>query len=184
MWQVLPSVEYERAVAAEEAKRRAAQEALEAQMRAQAEAAAAAAAAEAAAAAQAVADAAERERERAARREAALASLPFEPSDGTGVAVQVRCPDGTRATRRLDPASPLLALFALVDGSDWQAAPSGDGYALAASYPRRVYRRAEAMDGRTLADAGLTGRQEALFVELIEEASSQEVAMEEVPPLQ
>ena len=47
------------------------------------------------------------------------------------------------------------------------------GFALAASYPRRVFHPAEwaSGDGKTLADAGLAGRQEALFVEMVERAT-------------
>ena len=170
--EVMPSVEYEEAMAAEAAKARARQEALEAQMRAQAEAQAEAARRAAEAAAQAIADEGRRQQERQARREAALGALPPEPAEG-GVSVQVRCPDGTRCARRFDAAAALDALFALVESSAWEGAPPG-GYALVASYPRRVVRRAA---GSTLADAGLTGRQEALLIEMEEpQAEAMDVA--------
>ena len=164
---VMPSVEAEEAEKAEAAAAAAAQAALDAAKRAQAEAAVAAARAAAEAEAQAAAQAAEAQHARAMRRDAAQAALPDEPADGAGVGVAVRCPDGTRCLRRLDPDAPLLTLFSLVDASEWEDAPAS-GYALVASYPRRVFRRAEA-EARTLRDAGLTGKQEAFFVELVEE---------------
>lgn len=184
---VLPSVEYEEAIAAEEAAARARQAALdaaiEARRQADAEAAMRAveeqrAAAEAEARAQAAAAAATEAR--ASRREAALASLPAEP-DGSGAAdgasvvmVQVRCPDGTRCVRRFATTAAASALFLLVEASAWEACPDGE-FTLAAAYPRRVVRRSEA-DGRSLSEVGLAGKQEALFVELDEAPSAMEVA--------
>jgi ubiquitin fusion degradation protein 1 len=165
--EVLPSVEHEEAVAAEAARQAEAEAALEA---ARAEAAARAAAAErdAQARAQAAeAAAAEAVAARSLRREKALAVLPAEPAAGTDGAttVAVRCPDGTRCSRRFaSAADDASALFALVESSAWEDCPSD--FTLVASYPRRVIRRADAAIGRTIAEVGLTGKQEALFVEV------------------
>lgn len=159
--EVMPSVEFEAAMAAEAAKQRARQEALEAQMRAQVEAQAEASRMAAEALAHAQAEEVRLQQERQARREAATSALPPEPAEG-GVSVQVRCPDGTKCARRFEPTSALDALFALVESSAWEGAPA-TGYALVASYPRRVVRRTA---GATIAEAGLTGGQEALMVEL------------------
>lgn len=168
---VLPSVEAEEAAKAEAEAAAARQAALEAAVRAKAEAAAAAEREQAAAAAQAAAEAAAARQARQARREAALAALPAEPASagGEGVQVQVRCPDGTRCTRRFDPRASTAVLFALVEASAWEMEfpPSAD-FTLAASYPRRVVRRADADAGRTLAEVGVTAKQEALFVELVQ----------------
>ena len=166
---VLPSVEFEEAMRAEAERVKAAQEALE---RAQAEAAAKALEA-ARLAAQAQAQAQERAQAaaeaRAVRRAAAGAALPpVEPDAGVGVvAVQVRCPDGSKCTRRFLATDSAAALFTLVEASGWEECP--EDFLLCAAYPRRVVRRSEAIahGGRSLSDVGLNGRQEALFVELV-----------------
>ena len=165
--ELLPSVQAEEAEAKRareeaEAARRL-EEAKEARRREAEAAAEAAAATEAAAAAAAIAAA----EVRAARREAALAALPAEPGTDEGlevVSIAVRCPDGTRCTRRFRSDAPLLMLFALVEASAWDGLAAS--YTLAASYPRRVFTREEAADGRSLSATGLTARQEALFVEI------------------
>ena len=166
---VLPSVEFEEAMRAEAERAKAAQEALE---RAQAEAAAKALEA-ARLSAQAQAQAQERAKAaaeaRAVRRAAAGAALPpVEPDAGAGVvAVQVRCPDGSKCTRRFLATDSAAALFTLVEASGWEECP--EDFLLCAAYPRRVVRRSEAIahGGRSLSDVGLNGRQEALFVELV-----------------
>ena len=48
---------------------------------------------------------------------------------------------------------------------------------LVASYPRRVFRRAEA-EGKSLVDVGLSGKQEALFVELEQQEHEQSSSMD------
>jgi hypothetical protein len=180
---VLPSVEYEEAMRAEAERAKKAQEALE---RARAEAAAKALeAAQAAAAAEAAAQQAAQQaaEARAARRQAAADELQAqpepEPADGV-VAVQVRCPDGTRATRRFHTSEPSARLFALVEASAWAGCPAD--FLLCASYPRRVVRRSDAVAaaaGRSLLDAGLSGKQEALFVELVEEEAPAQAGKEQ-----
>ena len=155
-----PSLETMSREAAEEAARAEAQQAAARSLAESAEAARAeeAAAAAAAAAAQAA---------RAGRRADARARLPAEPdaSDGESISIVVRFADGTRFVRRFAATAPLAALFDAVEASDVQTLPDADKVTLIASYPRRVFHRSEAADGRSLRDAGLTGKQEALFVE-------------------
>jgi len=155
-----PSLETMSREAAEEAARAEAQQAAARSLAESAEAARAeeAAAAAAAAAAQAA---------RAGRRADARARLPAEPdaSDGDSISIVVRFADGTRFVRRFAATAPLAALFDAVEASDVQTLPDADKVTLIASYPRRVFHRSEAADGRSLRDAGLTGKQEALFVE-------------------
>ncbi len=177
--EVLPSVQAEEAAAAEaraEAERqRKLEEALEAKRRQEAAAAEAQAEAERAAAAAAAA-AVERRSERRARADESLPSEP-DASDADSISVAVRCPDGTRVQRRFLRTTPLAALFAAVEASAYEALPEGDSFMLTASYPRRVFRRADASDSsRTLLDAGLTSKQEALFVELVASSDAMDVS--------
>ena len=176
--EVLPSVQAEEAAAAEaraQAERqRKLDEAIEAKRQQEAAAAESQADAERAAAAAAAA-AVER---RVERRLRAAAALPAEPdaSDMDAISVAVRCPDGTRVQRRFLRSAPLAALFGAVEASAYDGLPEGDSFTLALSYPRRVFRRADAADGsRSLLDAGLAGRQEALFVELVATGEAMEV---------
>jgi ubiquitin fusion degradation protein 1 len=176
--EVLPSVQAEEAAAAEaraQAERqRKLDEAIEAKRQQEAAAAESQAEAERAAAA-AAATALER---RVERRLRAAAALPAEPdaSDMDAISVAVRCPDGTRVQRRFLRSAPLAALFGAVEASAYDGLPEGDSFTLALSYPRRVFRRADAADGsRSLLDAGLAGRQEALFVELVATGEAMEV---------
>ena len=176
--EVLPSVQAEEAEAAEaraQAERqRKLDEAIEAKRQQEAAAAESQAEAERAAAAAATA-ALER---RVERRLRAAAALPAEPdaSDMDAISVAVRCPDGTRVQRRFLRSAPLAALFGAVEASAYDGLPEGDSFTLALSYPRRVFRRADAADGsRSLLDAGLAGRQEALFVELVATGEAMEV---------
>ena len=179
--EVLPSVQAEEAAAAEaraQAERqRKLDEAIEAKRQQEAAAAESQAAAERAAAAAAAA-AVER---RVERRLRAVAALPAEPdaSDMDAISVAVRCPDGTRVQRRFLRSAPLAALFGAVEASAYDGLPEGDSFTLALSYPRRVFRRADAADGsRSLLDAGLAGRQEALFVELVATGEAMEVQVD------
>jgi hypothetical protein len=155
-----PSLETMIREAAEEAARTEAQQVA---ARSLAESAEAARAEEAAAAAAA----AEAQAARAGRRADARARLPAEPDahDGESISIIVRFADGTRFVRRFAATAPLVALFDALEASDVQALPDADNVTLIASYPRRVFHRSEAADGRSLRDAGLTGKQEALFVE-------------------
>jgi len=175
---VLPSVQAEEAAAAEARahaeRQRKLDEAIEAKRQQEAAAAESQAEAERAAAAAAAA-ALER---RVERRLRAAAALPAEPdaSDMDAISVAVRCPDGTRVQRRFLRSAPLAALFGAVEASAYDGLPEGDSFTLALSYPRRVFRRADAADGsRSLLDAGLAGRQEALFVELVATGEAMEV---------
>ena len=155
-----PSLETTSREAAEEAARTEAQQVA---ARSLAESAEAARAEEAAAAAAA----AEAQAARAGRRADARARLPAEPDahDSESISIIVRFADGTRFVRRFAATAPLVALFDALEASDVQALPDADNVTLIASYPRRVFHRSEAADGRSLRDAGLTGKQEALFVE-------------------
>eukprot|EP00887_Chlorella_sp_A99_P003297 scaffold9.g3297.t1 len=135
--------------------------------RAAADAEAAARAAEAAAGAAAAAEAAAAAAlER--RLRSAEASLPAEPpaDDPEVVLVQVRLPGGGRHARRFRRGDRLQAVFDFVDAAEGRGARSvaPDSYNLVMQYPRRVFEDGGA--AATLAEAGLTHRQEALFLEL------------------
>lgn len=75
---------------------------------------------------------------------------------------------GARRSRRFPQGSACGLLFAWVDTLADPGAPDPTRIRLVAAYPRRVV---EAADTRTLAEAGLTGRQEMLFVETLGEGS-------------
>ena len=176
---VLPSVEAEEKEKAEADAAAARQAALDAQIKAQMKAAAAAERAAAEKAAAEVAAAEQQQQARQSRREAALARLPAEPAGGESVGtvrVQVRCPDGTRTARSFAQTADAWSLFDLVEASGWPN-EGNDGYVLVASYPRRVFRRAEA-EGKSLVDVGLSGKQEALFVELEQQEHEQSSSMD------
>mmetsp|Transcript_4606 Transcript_4606/g.13486 ORF Transcript_4606/g.13486 Transcript_4606/m.13486 type:complete len:141 (+) Transcript_4606:1197-1619(+) len=105
----------------------------------------------------------------AAAREAAAAALPPEPEvSAETVTVLIRVPTGERQPRRFLRSDPVAALFGFADTLDL-----GDrhgAYRLASQFPRRVWERPAAGEAdavRTLAEAGLTGKQEALIVEFI-----------------
>mmetsp|Transcript_27488 Transcript_27488/g.73988 ORF Transcript_27488/g.73988 Transcript_27488/m.73988 type:complete len:453 (+) Transcript_27488:46-1404(+) len=107
----------------------------------------------------------------AAAREAALAALPAESEESaTTVTVLIKLPTGERRTRRFERAQPAHALFAFVDSLDL----GGDGhlhasYRLASQFPRRVLERpAPGATELSVEAVGLTGKQEALFVELVQ----------------
>ena len=155
-----PSLETTSREAAEEAAHTEAQQAAARTLAESAEAARAEEAAAAAAAAKAQAA-------RVGRRADARTRLPAEPdaSDGESISIVVRFADGTRFVRRFAATAPLATLFDAVEASDVQTLPDADKVTLIASYPKRVFHRSEAADGRSLRDAGLTGKQEALFVE-------------------
>ena len=104
---------------------------------------------------------------RQSRRAAAQARLPPEPAaSATGVVeVALRFPDGTRLIRRFDAIEPLASVFDAVEASSFEALAASEDLKLVASYPRRVWTRREVQLGQSLQDAGLTNKQEALFVE-------------------
>ncbi|PSC74230.1 acetolactate synthase [Micractinium conductrix] len=139
-------------------------EAVERERREVEEAAAAAAAAAQAEARRQAEDADRLQRELSSK----AASLPPEPpaDDAEAVSLAVRLPAGGRYARRFRRSDPLQAVFDFVDvqsggGADGSIRPGA--YSLATSYPRRVL---AAGGGQTLGDAGITARQEALFLEL------------------
>ena len=92
------------------------------------------------------------------------AALPPEPpaTDSEAVSVAIRLPAGGRYSRRFLRTDTLQAVFDFVDVQSGGNVLSGT-YSLATSYPRRVLRDGAA--GQTLAEAGLTAKQEALFLE-------------------
>ncbi|CAD7699793.1 unnamed protein product [Ostreobium quekettii] len=98
------------------------------------------------------------------------ASLPSEPDDGDSdsVTVMVRLPQGARLGRRFRQSDPLSALFDFIDIKicDTQNGSSSfkpGTYNLVRNYPRRAFSLQDATG--SLQDAGLTSKQEALFLE-------------------
>ncbi|EOD26051.1 hypothetical protein EMIHUDRAFT_229442 [Emiliania huxleyi CCMP1516] len=85
-----------------------------------------------------------------------------------GVLLSIRCPDGSRCVRRLEPDAPLEAAFLLAEAG-WVeqpgTAPLPPAFKLAAQFPRRVFAR-DGAAAVSLAAAGLGGAQEALLIEL------------------
>ncbi|EFN59802.1 hypothetical protein CHLNCDRAFT_133523 [Chlorella variabilis] len=113
-----------------------------------------------------------RQREEAERLEHELrskaASLPPEPAadDADAVNLAIRLPAGGRYSRRFRRADKLQSVFDFVDVQS--GAGGGDilpgSYSLATSYPRRVLEDGAAE--QSLAEAGLSAKQEALFLEM------------------
>lgn len=98
---------------------------------------------------------------------ARLAALPPEPAaDAEGViGLQIRKPDGKVAARRFLLSAPFAEVFAFVDASVVAAAgAAAGGYRLVTRFPRRVF-TPEGTAGQSLAEAGLSGKQEALMFE-------------------
>ncbi|TVT97568.1 hypothetical protein EJB05_57177 [Eragrostis curvula] len=92
------------------------------------------------------------------------ASLPKEPlsNDDGAVTVVVRMPDGSRQGRRFLKTDKLQCLFDFIDISRTFKPRT---YRLVRSYPRRAFTEGESH--MSLSDLGLTGKQEALFLEKI-----------------
>ncbi|XP_062191441.1 plant UBX domain-containing protein 8-like [Phragmites australis] len=92
------------------------------------------------------------------------ASLPKEPlpNDDGAVTVVVRMPDGRRQGRRFLKSDKLQSLFDFIDISRTFKPRT---YRLVRSYPRRAFTDGESQ--MSLSDLGLTGKQEALFLEQI-----------------
>mmetsp|Transcript_21706 Transcript_21706/g.50363 ORF Transcript_21706/g.50363 Transcript_21706/m.50363 type:complete len:418 (+) Transcript_21706:224-1477(+) len=103
-----------------------------------------------------------KEEEASARTREAAARLTEEPPEGAegAVAIAIRLPDGQRFMRRVLRTSPVQELF---DAIDAKGLAGGELYQLVASYPRRVFDQSAA--GRTWAELGVNGPQEALFLE-------------------
>jgi len=165
--EVLPSVQNEAAIAAEQEAQRRREEEAAAIAEARQREAEAAAAEERAAIAATVA----RNKLREARRAAALEHLSEEPEAGTPgvVHVAVRCPDGFRCARRFLAEESLEKLFLLVEAYWHEDSESllPQKFRLASSFPRRVFERpTTASSAVSLADVGLSNTQEALFVEI------------------
>ncbi|CAL5229441.1 g12764 [Coccomyxa viridis] len=156
--EVEPSLETEQRLVAEEAAREEAARKQEAELGRLAR--------------EALAQAAEAERQRA-QQEADLerlrqekgASLPPEPpaDESATTACLIRLPNGARFQRRFRISDPLPALFDFLDAQDIGSAPGT--YSLVTQFPRRVIQISQFPDKATFADAGLTGRQEALLLE-------------------
>ena len=134
--------------------------------RAAAEAAARKAEAEAAEAAAAAAAAAAAEKEaRDALVAAANEALPDEPAAGGDdvVDIAVKLPDGRRVRRRFCKSHPLQSVFNFLDSHEHLAPGT---YRLMSQFPRRAFED-HAPGAPTLEEAGLTQKQEALFVDLL-----------------
>lgn len=156
--EVEPSLETEQRLAAEEAAREEAARKHKAELERTAQ--------------EALAQAAEAERQRAQQeadlerlRQEKAVSLPPEPpaDESATTACLIRLPNGSRLQRRFRISDPLPALFDYIDA---QGAGSEPGtYSLVTQFPRRVIQMSQYPSEATLADAGLTGRQEALLLE-------------------
>ncbi|KAI3985405.1 hypothetical protein MKX01_033719 [Papaver californicum] len=92
------------------------------------------------------------------------ASLPQEPATDNENAINllIRMPDGSRLGRRFLKSDRLQSLFDFIDVG--RAVKPGT-YRLVRPYPRRAFSDGESVI--SLSDLGLTGKQEALFLELI-----------------
>ncbi|GJN15536.1 hypothetical protein PR202_gb02457 [Eleusine coracana subsp. coracana] len=92
------------------------------------------------------------------------ASLPKEPlpNDDGAVTLVVRMPDGSRQGRRFLKSDKLQCLFDFIDISRTFKPRT---YRLVRSYPRRAFTEGESH--MSFNDLGLTGKQEALFLERI-----------------
>ncbi|XP_039037683.1 plant UBX domain-containing protein 9-like isoform X2 [Hibiscus syriacus] len=93
-----------------------------------------------------------------------MTSLPPEPArdDENAVTILVRMPDGTRHGRRFCRSDKLQLLFDFIDVS--KVAKPGT-YKVVRPYPRRAFGAADC--SLSLNQLGLTGKQEALFLEFI-----------------
>jgi len=118
---------------------------------------------------------AEREAEEAARAKIAAdaaEALPEEPNIGDDDVVNIafRLPDGSRVMRRFLSSHSARALFLFIDGYEKLHAGSSrlavepGTYRLVAQHPRRVI---ESDDAGTIAEAGITHKQEALMIDLL-----------------
>ena len=125
-------------------------------------------AAEVEAAEKAAAEAAEAARAAAARDAlvaAANAALPDEPAAGDDgvVDIAVKLPDGRRVRRRFSKSNPLQSVFNFLVSAEHLAPGT---YRLMSQFPRRAFED-HAEGAPTLEQAGLTQKQEALFVDLL-----------------
>ncbi|KDO32277.1 hypothetical protein SPRG_02756 [Saprolegnia parasitica CBS 223.65] len=89
----------------------------------------------------------------------AAGRVPDEPpTEMPRIKIVVRLPSGSPATRFFAPNAALQGIFDMVI-----AATGLEHFQLVANYPRRVFTRLQASE--SLASVGLSGRQEALFIE-------------------
>ena len=97
-------------------------------------------------------------------RRALADSLPDEPAVGLGgvVEVVINMPDGRRVRRRFLKTHPLQAIFSFLVSYEYLDAGT---FRLVAQYPRRLFEN-HAEGAPTLEAAGLTQKQEQLFVEM------------------
>jgi len=102
----------------------------------------------------------------ASRLRAKTAALPPEPEAGAADAVMVvvRMPGGGRLSRRFRQGDSLESLFNFVDGAGQGGEVPPGRYNLVSQYPRRVF--ADVGSRKTLAEADLAQKQEALFIEM------------------
>lgn len=109
-----------------------------------------------------------KQQEREERWERLSQALPPEPTPGPDVTtVLVRTPDGTRKERRFLRSDRISLLFDFVDSGPCGGAEPG-GYNLVMLYPKRVFTLSG--DGcTTLHEAGITGRQESLLIEIVKD---------------
>ncbi|EQC27732.1 hypothetical protein SDRG_14483 [Saprolegnia diclina VS20] len=105
-----------------------------------------------------------------ARQADAGGRLPDEPpTEMPRTKIVIRLPSGSPATRFFAPDSALQSVFDLVI-----AATGLEHFQLVANYPRRVFTLLQA--GDSLASVGLSGRQEALFIEATAPPSDDDAA--------
>lgn len=91
--------------------------------------------------------------------------LPPEPNPGPNVTtVLIRASDGTRRERRFSRSDRISQLFQFVDAGPCGGAEPGT-YNLVMLYPRRIFTLSSDGD-TTLNEAGITGRQESLLIEI------------------
>jgi hypothetical protein len=104
--------------------------------------------------------------ERDALIAAANDALPDEPPENAEniVDVAVKLPDGRRVRRRFEKSNPLQSVFNFLVVSAEHVEPGT--YRLVSQFPRRSFEN-HAEGAPTLEQAGLTQRQEALFVDIL-----------------
>ena len=96
---------------------------------------------------------------------AANEALPDEPAAGGDdvVDIAVKLPDGRRVRRRFCKSHPLQSVFNFLVSAEHLAPGT---YRLMSQFPRRAFED-HAPGAPTLEQAGLTQKQEALFVDLL-----------------
>ncbi|OQR86220.1 hypothetical protein THRCLA_10560 [Thraustotheca clavata] len=109
------------------------------------------------------------------RKQEAQARLPDEPSNEQArIKIVLRLPHGNPASRNFSTAGPLQHVLDSVVSSTGLLEHS---FQLVANYPRRVFTWDQA--SLSLAEIGLNGRQEALFIEMVNTPPKEEVIEDE-----